>query len=781
MSTRFIGKSLERVEDSRLLRGQGRYVDDMRLPGMLHACFVRSTQAHARVLQIDTAAALGAPGVRAVFTAKDFGVLGQKRMAMPFPDPRIQLSKTQYPLALDEVCYVGEAVAVVIAEDRYAAEDGAALVEVEYEPLSVVSDCRKALDAQTGIAHSGEQSNLVGTIEARFGDVDKAFDEAAVVLREHIDMHRGGGHSMECRGVVAMAEPGNDGLQVWTSTQSPHAARRLIAAHLGWDEPRVRVITPDVGGGFGPKAVFYPEELVLPMLALRLGVPVKWIEDRREHFVSTTQQREQIWDIEIAAAADGKILALRGRAVHDNGAYLPYGLVLAQSSLWPFPGPYAMPALNLAIDVVFTNMVPTSPVRGAGRPYAAFVIERCIDSVAQKLRLDPAEVRRVNFVREDQFPYATGMLYRDGSKTTYDSGNFDECLQQAVKLSRYDDFDSRRQASARQGRLRGIGMASYVEDTGLGPFEGVTVRVLPTGMVQVLTGAAGQGQGHATILAQICADRLGVSPEWVSVISGDTGRFPYGLGTIGSRIAVTAGSSAFQAAGEVAQKALRFAALQLKVEASTLSLSDGFVLDASGARTARLALGDIARALAGIPGVPLPGGLDPGLESTAYASISGPATASGTHIAEVEVDPATGAVVILDYVVAHDCGKMLNPLLVEGQVIGGVVHGIGNAFFERMVYDNAGQPLSTNYGEFLLPTATEIPAIRIAHVETSSPLNPLGAKGAGESGTIPAAAALIGAVENALREFNVKISRHPISPQDIVEFIELGKAQGACE
>jgi len=780
MNTRFIGKSLERVEDSRLLRGQGRYVDDMRLPGMLHACFVRSTQAHARVLEIDSTTALGVPGVRAVFTAKDFGELGQRRMALPFPDPRIQLSKTQYPLALDEVCYVGEAVAVVIAQDRYAAEDGAALVEVEYGPLSVVSDCRKALDAQAGIAHVGAHNNLVGTIDARFGDVKKAFDDAALVLREHIDMHRGGCHAMECRGVVAMAEPGNDGIEVWTSTQSPHHVRRLIAAHLGWDEPRVRVITPDVGGGFGPKAVFYPEELVVPMLSLKLGAPVKWIEDRREHFVSTTQQREQVWDIEVAAAADGKILALRGRAVHDNGAYLPYGLVLARSSLWPFPGPYALPSLDLTIDVVFTNMVPTSPVRGAGRPYAAFVMERCMDSVAQELRLDPAEVRRVNFVKADQFPYATGMLYRDGSRTTYDSGNFEECLQQALKLSRYDDFDSRRQASARRGCLRGIGMASYVEDTGLGPFEGITVRVLPTGMVQVLTGAAGQGQGHATILTQICADRLGVSPERVSVISGDTGRFPYGLGTIGSRIAVAAGSSAFQAAGEVAQKALKFAALELDVKASMLSLGDGFVLDASGART-QLALGDIARALAGIPGVPLPGGLDPGLESTGYAPISGPATASGTHIAEVEVDPATGAVHILDYVVAHDCGKMLNPLLVEGQIIGGVVHGIGNAFFERMVYDDAGQPLSTNYGEYLLPTATEIPTIRLAHVESPSPLNPLGAKGTGESGTIPAAAALIGAVENALREFNVKISRHPISPQDIVEFIELGKAQGACE
>lgn len=767
----FVGKPVERVEDLRLLSGGGRYVDDLSPPGVLHLCFVRSTHAHARLAGIDVAAARAVPRVRCVLTADDLGEPGTRRMPMPFPNPNLVDARTQYPLARDEVCYVGEAVAVVVAEDRYAAEDAAALVNVEYVPLGVAGDCRRALGADAPVAHGNASSNLAATLRASYGSVEHAFREAELVLADRFEMHRGGCHSMECRGVVAQFDQHEDTLRVWTSTQSPHAVRRLIAAHLGWDEPRVRVITPDVGGGFGPKAVFYPEELVVALLALRLRVPVKWVEDRREHFVATAQQRDQIWEVEIAATRDGRILALRGNGIHDAGAYLPYGLVLAESSLWPFPGPYAIPALALRLDVAYTNMVPTSPVRGAGRTYAAFVIERCVDRVACALSIDRVRVREINFVTREQFPYATGMRYRDGSDATYDSGNFEECLRKALALSHYQTFPDRREQALRRGRLRGIGVASYVEDTGSGPFEGVTVRVLPSGVVRVITGASAQGQGHATILSQICAEKLGVPLDRVSVVSGDTGLFAYGVGTFGSRVAVTAGSSAADAASQVASKALKFASHRLGVAEGALRLANGQVFDADRAHTA-LTLGEIAGALAGLPGVPLPPGLTPGLEATGYVPIARPTTASGTHVAEIEVDPTTGAVEIVEYSVAHDCGRMLNPLLVEGQIVGGVVHGIGNAFYERMVYDAGGQPLSTNYGEYLLPTATEVPHIHITHIETPSPLNPLGAKGAGEGGTIPAAPALIGALENALQHLGVSISQHPVSPEDILALLE---------
>jgi len=769
MSTaKLTGAPVERIEDARLLRGQGRYLDDLRLPGLLHVAFVRSSHAHARIVRIDAGQALDLPGVHAVFTAADLGPLAAKPMPQPAPSPLITQGFTQPPLATDEVCYVGEPIAVVVADDRYIAEDAAALVEVDYEGLDVVADAATALQPDAGLAHAGATGNRVATITAKFGDADAAFASAAVVVRERIQMHRGGCHSMEGRGVIAA--PGEAGeLTLWTSTQMPFAVRRLLALHLGRDESRIRVIAPDVGGGFGPKAIFYPEEIVLPLAAQRLGRPLKWVEDRREHFMATTQQREQDWTVEVAADSQGRITALRGRAVHDNGAYVPYGLLLAQSTLWQFPGPYAIGAVDLSMEVAYTNKVATTPVRGAGRPYAAFVIERCVDWVAQALGLDPSEVRRRNYVKREQFPYLTGMIHRDGSPATYDSGDFQGCLEKAVATADYAGFAQRRQAAAARGRLRGIGIASYIEDTGVGPFEGVLVRVLSTGAVQVVTGAASQGQGHATILAQICADALGVRIEQVSVESADTGKFPYGLGTFGSRIAVTAGSSAHKAAQEVRAKALAAAAHLLKAPPEELELRQGKVYRL--AEPTALSLADVARQLAGVPGVALPGGLPPGLEATAYEPIRAPATASGTHIAEVEIDPATGNVEVVDYCVAHDCGRMLNPLLVEGQILGGVVHGIGNALFERMVYDAGGQPQSTNYGEFLLAMAGEMPRIRLAHLETPSPWNPLGAKGAGEGGTIPAAAAVIAAVENALREHKATVHKHPISPQDVKRWL----------
>ena len=756
-----------------MLTGHGRYVDDLKLPGMLHAAFVRSSHAHARILGVDVSAALAVPGVHTVLTFADFGAaFTNKRMPLTFPSPLFKQAITQYPLAKDEVCYVGEPIAIVVANNRYIAEDAVALVSIDYEPLPVVVDCVTAAREAAPPVHMGTPNNLVARLTAQFGDAGRLFANAAHVFREHYTLHRGGCHSMECRGLIAHHDASDDMLTVWSSTQSPFPVRRFLATYLDREEHATRVIAPDVGGGFGPKAALYPEEIVVPFAAMKLGRAIKWIEDRREHFVATTQQRDQVWDVEVAAEPDGRMLAVRAHAIHDNGAYVPYGLLLPLTSISPFPGPYALPAVDITLDVVYTNATPTSPVRGAGRPYAAFILERVADLVAQGLGLDCAEVRRRNFVRSEQMPYQTGMKYRDGSAISYDSGDYAACLETALKLADYGEFASRQQAARAEGRYLGIGIASYIEDTGVGPYEGATVRVQRTGKVVLETGAASQGQGHTTVLAQICADQLGVRIEDITVKAADTGQFPMGIGTIGSRVAVTAGSSVYQAAGEVHEKALRLAADILEVQPQDLEIENGEVR-VLGVADMKVTLGELAQRLISSPGVPLPAAFSAGLEATAYfASGSKMPYANGTNVAEVEVDIGTGEVKLLRYSVAHDCGRIINPTLVDGQIIGGVVHGIGNALFERMIYDAQGQPLTADYGAYLLPLATEMPPIAVVHLESPSPLNPLGVKGAGEGGTIPATPAVIAAVEHALEPFTARITSHPISPEQIMILID---------
>lgn len=770
MGVRYIGAEVKRLEDPKLITGRGRYVDDIHLPAMLHAAFVRSSHAHAKIGDIDVAAAAAVPGVVAVLTAADFGPRMAAAMPQPYAAPVIKLSVTQYPLAREEVCYVGETIAVVVAESRPVAEDAAALVAVDYAPLPVMAEFRRALDADAAIAHAGAPDNLMATLRAQFGDIEAIFASAPHVFRERLSQHRGGCHAMECRGVVASFDPSLDELTVWTSTQAPYLVRRLLAGYLGRDESALRVAAPDVGGGFGPKAGFYAEEIVLALLAERLQRPVKWIEDRREHFYATTQQRDQFWDVEVAADRDGRILGLRGRCIHDNGAYVPYGVLLPATSLAAFPGPYALACLDIRIDAVFTNMVPNTPVRGAGRPNTAFVLERMADRVARELKIDRAEVRRRSFVRPDQFPYETGMKARDGSPISYDSGSYHACLDRVMEKIGAD-FAARQQAARAEGRYLGLGVAAYVEDTGLAPFEGVSIRVLPSGDVVLRTGAASQGQGHATVLAQICAEGLGVRIERIKVESADTGKFPLGIATVASRVAVTAGSSAQLATERVRAKALKVAADMLEAAEQDLVIDDGIV-HVAGVPEMKVTLGEIARRLAGAPGQPMPAGVEPDLAATAYFEARRTPFANGTNAAEVEVDIETGEVKILRYLVVHDCGRLLNPRLVDGQIVGGVVHGIGNALYERMVYDESGQPLTTNYGEYLLPLATEMPPIEVEHIETPSPLNPLGIKGAGEGGTIPAIATIISAIEDALAPFEVRIGEYPLSPERLLELID---------
>ena len=775
MGARNFGAEVKRIEDPRLLAGRGRYVDDIRLAGMLEAAFVRSSEAHALIRGIDTASARALPGVVAVLTMSDFGPAhAGKRMLQPSPNPAIRQNITQYPLARDEVCYVGEAIALVVAENRYIAEDAAQLVQVEYDPLPAIADVRIARAPDAPKVHRGSANNLVASLAWRFGDIARAFAGAAHVLRETYVQHRGGPHSMECRGVIASYEAATDQLSLWSATQAPYNVRRFLAQYLEREESSIRVVAPDVGGGFGPKAAHYPEELVLALATLALERPIKWIEDRREHFLTATQQRDQIWEMEVAVAADARVLGIRGAVLHENGAYLPYGLVLPFTSLGPLPGPYAIGACDVSLDVVFTNAVPTTPIRGAGRPNAAFALERMMDCVARALDLDPAEVRRRNFVRKDAFPYATGAKSPAGAAITYDSGDYEACLANVLAQCDYAGFAARRKAALAEGRALGLGIASYNEDTGIAPYEGATVRVSPSGRLSVQTGAASQGQGLATILAQICADQFGVEAADVLVESGDTGRFPLGLATVGSRVAVTAGSSAHLAAVAVREKALRLAARVLEAAEKDLVIEKGFV-HVTGVPEMRVALGDLARQLIGNVSAPLPPGFSPGLEATAYHEVARSTYASGSNATEVEVDLETGEVKLRKHWVTHDCGRMVNPLLVEGQVVGGVVHGFGNALFERMVYAPDGQPLTTNFGEYRLPTAAELPPIAVEHVETPSPLNPLGIKGAGEGGTIPAIAAVAAAVESALSHLGVRVHEYPIEPERLLELIDAAR------
>jgi len=778
MGAKQIGARVKRLEDPALLAGRGRFVDDVKLPAMLHACFARSPHAHATLQSIDAKAALAMPGVHAVIAAEDLPE-PMRRVPMPMllPNPAIAAPRTQHVLARSEVCYVGQPVAVVIAETRYAAEDAAAALSVQYELLKPVGDCRAAVQDDAPTAHRDLTSNVLSRFRLAYGDIDAAFTDAAHVFEEEIWQHRGGGMAIETRAVLASHDAAADVLTVWSGTQTPHIGRRVLADLMNRELETIRVIAPDVGGGFGPKAVFYPEEAVIPAAAVLLGRPVKWIEDRREHFLCATQERDQYWEVAIAVDADGKILGLRGRMLHDTGAFVPWGIVMPYIAAATVPGPYVVPAYQLDTVVALTNKVPTTPVRGAGRPQAVFVMERLMDRVARELGLDRAEVRRRNFIQPEQMPYEVGLLFRDGKPLVYDSGDYPKGQETALTFAEYESFPQRRKSALDAGRVIGIGFANYVEGTGLGPFEGVTVRVLPSGKVAVATGATNQGQGTRTTLSQIVAEQLDCRIEDIVMTTGDTAAISQGVGAFASRQAVNAGCSAQIAGQAVRTQLVALAARTLGVEASDIDLEDGQAIASSGNRPS-ITFGELARLAQGIPGVSLPLGQAAGLENTAYYTPQQAAYCSGTHVAEVEVDVMTGGVKVVKYTVAHDSGRVINPLIVDGQVQGGVAHGIGNALLEWMQYDENAQPLTTSFADYLLPMTTDVPTCTIAHVETVNPLNPLGVKGAGEGGTIPAPAAIIAAIENALSPFGVHFAEAPLTPERIVAAL---RAAGAYE
>jgi carbon-monoxide dehydrogenase large subunit len=778
MGAKHFGARVKRLEDPALLAGRGRFVDDVKVPGLLQACFVRSPHAHAMVRGIDSETALSMPGVHAVLSADDLPE-PMRRMPMPMllPNPAIAISRTQTVLARDEVYYVGQPVAVVIADTRYIAEDAAAVVNVTYDVCAAVGDCRDAIRDGAPRAHSDLDSNVAARFPLAYGDIDAAFAEAAHVFEEVLWQHRGGGMALETRAVLASHDAVTDVLTVWSGTQTPHLGRSMLADLLSRNVESIRFIAPDVGGGFGPKAIFYPEEAVIPAAAQKLGRPVKWIEDRREHFLCATQERDQYWDVAIAVDAGGRILGVRGRMLHDSGAFVPWGIILPYIAAVTVPGPYVVPAFSLETIVALTNKVPTTPVRGAGRPQAVFAMERLLDRVARELQLDRAEVRRRNFIKPEQMPYAVGLLFRDGKSLIYDSGDYPKGQDEALKLASYASFRERQRKALDEGRLIGIGLGNYVEGTGLGPFEGVTVRVLPSGKVAVATGATNQGQGTRTTLSQIVAEQVGCRIEDIVMTIGDTGAIAQGVGAFASRQAVNAGCSALYAGQAVRKRIIALAARALGVDEKDIDLEDGLAIATTGNKPT-IPFGELARLAQGIPGVSLPAGQAAGLEQTAYYTPSQAAYCSGTHVVEVEVDHMTGGVKILKYTVAHDSGRVINPMIVDGQVQGGVAHGIGNALLEWMQYDGNAQPLTTTFADYMLPTAPDVPTCAIAHVETANPLNPLGVKGAGEGGTIPAPAAIISAIEDALSPFNVHFAATPLTPERIVAAL---RAAGAYE
>lgn len=765
-----VGLQTKRLEDEALLTGTGRFLDDIPIEGTLHACFVRSSQAHAKISLISLTAACEMPGVVAVFSEQDlFGEITSWRMPLGFPLAVLPEDTTPFVLASKEVAFVGEAIAVVIANSRHQAEDAAARVEIEYEVLEAVVDCRNSVVDDAPLVRTGIQSNILQDYSLAYGDCEDAFAKSAVTIDEDFWVHRGCAHPMEGRGVLAAVQPSTNELTVWSSTQMAHELHYTIALMLGQPEDLLRVITPDVGGGFGAKFMIYPEEIVIPAVARKLGRPVKWVEDRRENFLTSIQERDQYWKVSLAADLDGRVLGIRGSFIHDHGAYTPQGTNVPYNAASSMTGPYIVPAFKLDVKVAYTNKVPVATVRGAGYPQATFVMERLLDMLSTKLGIDRAECRRRNLIPPTKIPYTKPLKSRAGMPLTIDSGDFPALLGTALRAIDFDGFSARRKTSSSPHMLKGIGVANSVKPTGRGPFESARVRVQPSGRISIYTGALAMGQGIKTTLAQICAAHFGLAAQAIDVIAGDTASIGYGMGGFASRQSIMAGTAVNEAAFKVSRKAVSAASAILNVPEDDLMLSNGEVHTKDYSH--RIALARLAMLLKGVPGYTLPIAVDPGLDETVHFHCDAQTYAGASHACEVEVDPLTGGITITRYVAVQDSGNIINPQLAQGQVHGGVVHGIGNALFEWMGYDPNGQPLTTTFAEYLLPMAPEVPNIEVIFAPSPTSLNPLGVKGIGECATIPVAAALISAVEDALRDYGVKINEFPLTPVRLLELI----------
>ncbi len=768
MDRKYIGKPIKRLEDPRLLTGQALFTDDVHIVGMLHASFLRSDYAHARIKSIDVAEARKRPGVVAVYTAEDFGDywhVGPLQVPPPIaiPDSKFH-TKGLPPIAKDKVRFSGEPLAVVVAENRYIAEDACGDIIVDLEPLDAVVDLEKAFEDTSVLVHEDLGTNMAALVKQQKGNYAEAAASADVVVKRKLHVDRGASGAMENRAFIASWDNRSQSMTVWANNQAPIPLRNTIAANLGLSDSQVHVITAFTGGGFGPKIMTsQADDFCIPWISKKLNRPIKWIEDRREDFLATTSERDQVHYCEMALTKDGKILGFSDVFYHNTGAYDPYGMTVPLNTQTHTMGSYDIPNFYTEIRMVFTNKMVVSPVRGAGRMYGVYVMERMLDFAARELGLDVTEIRKRNLIQPNQFPVHTGITGQDFVENVLDSGNYPETMRKALEMIEYEKFLQEEQPKLRnQGKKVGIGVVTFVEGTGVGPYEGAKVTIENSGKVNVATGISSQGQGHYTSFAQIVADQLGVEPKDVRVTTGDTDQFDWGAGTFASRGMTVAGTAIHMASVNVRKKVLKLASKLLDTPEDELEIQGGMVRVAD-IPDKSLTLGQLAQKSAPTRGT-IPAGFEPGLEATSYYGPPYGATGQGTVAIILEVDPETFDVKIKRFVLVHDAGTIVNPMIVEGQIMGGVQMGLGNAFYEEMAYDEYGQLQNASLMDYLIPAATEMPPkIELGHVVSPSPLNPLGLKGVGEAGAIPIPAAFHQAIENAL-ENKIEITQSPMSP-----------------
>jgi aerobic carbon-monoxide dehydrogenase large subunit len=769
MAERFVGSSVKRTEDPRLIQGLAHYVDDIKLPDTLHAVFLRSIHAHARIRKIDTAAAEKLPGVVGVYTGKDLAQkigpvpCGAAIPEMKTPDHRV--------LATTKVYWVGHPVAMVVAENKYIARDAVDLIEVDYDELPVVLDEEKAADPKSPVIHEKIGSNVAYKLTAGEGDIEAALKSADKVIKQKILNRRLAPIAMEGRGVLARYYPGEQELTLWTSTQIPHLARTQISLMLGFPENKLRLIAPEVGGGFGSKLNVYAEEAMLGWASIQLGRPVKWIEGRRENMQATIHGRGQTGYIEIGCKKDGTITGFRYNVFADMGSYFQLltpaiptltGLMLS--------GCYKIPAIQMNVTATFTNKMSTDAYRGAGRPEATYVIERAMDLVAAELGMDVIEVRRRNFPE----PFGGDQPFKTATGLFYDSGNYQAALDKAIKMVDYAKLRDDQKKARSEGRLVGVGVSTYVEICAMGPspalpaggWESATVRIEPTCKITILTGASPHGQGQETSFSQIAADELGVHVNDCTVIHGDTAVVQYGIGTFGSRGTAVGGTAVYMSLQKLKEKATKLAAHLLGADPSTVTFAGGkfTAKDGKSITIQEVALGaHLAKNI--------PPDMEPGLSATSFFEPKNFTFPFGTHICVVEIDRETGEIHIQRYVAVDDCGKIINPLLVHGQLHGGIVQSLGQALYEEVVYDDQGQLLSGTLMDYAVPKAAQIPWFELDRTETPSPVNPMGVKGVGEAGSIGATPAIVAAVVDALAPLGVRHLDMPIKPENVWRII----------
>ncbi len=779
-ATRYIGSSIKRREDPRLLTGQATYVDDLAPPQTLAVIFVRSPHAHARIKGINAEAARAVPGVVAVVTGADVEAsMRPVPIIWRLPDMK---APTRRAITIDKARFVGDIVAAVVAESRAIAEDAAELVEVDYEVLPAVTDQAAAMQPGAPLLHDDVPQNTAFTWTLSGGD-QSVFDTAEVKVQVRLVNQRLVSNFMETRGVLAQWQPMTGELTVWSSTQIPHLVRLQLTRSINVPEHKIRVIAPEVGGGFGSKQNFYPEEMIVPILAMRFNRPVKWIEERREHYLATTHGRDHIQDAEMVGSRDGRIAGLRVTSQANLGAYFSMFAPVVPTILFGImlSGVYKIPSISCQVHGVLTNTTTVDAYRGAGRPEATHLVERLVDMFAAEVGMDPAEVRRKNFIQPDEFPYTTT------TGVSYDSGNYEAALNKALEMVGYEQL-RREQAEARAaGRLFGIGLCSYVETCGAAPsqvlgavgaqfggWEACTLRVLPSGQVAVYTGSSTHGQGHETTFAQIAADQFGLPLEDIEIVHGDTAQVQFGIGTFASRSAAVGGTAILLSAQKVKEKATKIAAHLLEASADDVVLEEG-QFHVRGVPDRSVSWNEVA--LQSFLAHNFPADLEPGLQATTLFDPSNFTWPFGTHICVTEVDPETGQVRVLRYVAVDDCGNLINPLIVGGQVQGGITQGLGQALYEGVEYDENGQPLTGSMLDYVVPNAAQVPSYETAHTVTPSPVNPLGIKGVGEAGTIAASATVVNSVVDALAPLGIRHLDMPLKAERVWRAIQTARQQ----